>query len=104
MTADVTAPVSARRLESRRFVPARYEVRVGSGWSPIRAATIWPIADAIEADGTLAAVATAPASAAASGALLDLVDSGMIAPPRLRRRRERPVSSRAVFYQQAADA
>ena len=48
---------------------------------------------------------TAPAECLAwDEALLDLVDSGMIAPPRPRRRRERPVSSRAVFYQQAADA
>lgn len=99
MTADMPAPVA-----SRRFTAARFVVRVGSEWSPIRAAAIWPIADVLAADvgGEAALAALGPAAdASADRLVLDLVESGMIAPPRPRRRRERPVSSRAVFYQSA---
>ncbi|MFM7107145.1 MAG: hypothetical protein ACKOZU_00795 [Planctomycetaceae bacterium] len=95
------ARLPARPDEPRRFAPARYEVPVGVDWSPVRAIAIWPIAATLGADEQLAAAFAAPGSAAASCMVLDLVDSGMIAPPRQRRRRERPVSSRAVFYQSA---
>ena len=90
---------AARR--ARRFTAARFAVRVGADWSPIRAATIWPIADVLAADVGLAGTAAGPQPAVetAERLVLDLIDSGMIAPPRPRRRRERPVSSRAVFYQ-----
>jgi hypothetical protein len=83
---------------SRRFVPGRFVVRVGSEWSPVRATPIWPIADVLAAGADIDA---ALPHASAERLVLDLVDSGMIAPPRPRRRRERPVSSRAVFYQAA---
>jgi len=86
---------------SRRFAATRFAVRVGSEWSPIRAATIWPIADVLAEDGSPAV--TAGDAAAEARLVLDLIDSGMIDPPRPRHRRERRVSSRAVFYQ-AADA
>ena len=91
---------AARR--ARRFTAARFAVRVGADWSPIRAATIWPITDVLAAEvGFVAPQAGSEPSSEtqAERLVLDLIDSGMIAPPRPRRRRERPVSSRAVFYQ-----
>ena len=104
MTADMqTADTPPAPHGFRRYAPARFVVRVGPDWSPIRAAAIWPIADALAADPGLAAAPPASASSAADALLvLDLIDSGMLAPPPARRRRERAVSSRAVFYQ--ADA
>lgn len=86
----------------RPYAPSQFVVRVGPDWSPIRAAAIWPIADALAAESGLAPPASA-SSAADAMLVLDLIDSGMLAPPPARRRRERAVSSRAVFYQ-AADA
>jgi hypothetical protein len=89
---------------AQRFVPGRFVIRVGSEWSLVRATAIFPIADVLDADVGLepAVDGRGPAAeAAAERLVLDLVDSGMIAPPRPRRRRERPVSSRAVFYQAA---
>ena len=103
MTTDDDVRLPAALRVTRRFTPARYVIRVGTNWSPVRAATVLPIADALEADCAFAATLDASATSAAARTVLDLVDSGMIAPPRPRRRRERPVSSRAVFYQ-AADA
>jgi hypothetical protein len=92
-------PAASRR--ARRFTAARFAVRVGADWSPIRAATIWPIADVLAAEAGFAAPQAdpEPSPETAERLVLDLIDSGMIAPPRPRRRRERPVSSRAVFYQ-----
>lgn len=102
MTADTNADLTSARAATVRFVAARFVVRVGSEWSPIRAALIRPIADAlaadVESDPALAALGPS-VEGSADRMVLDLVDSGMIAPPRPRRRRERPVSSRAVFYQ-----
>ena len=96
----VDLPASARQL--RRSATPRFVIRVGAEWVTVRAAEIASIAEALEAgagpDATLGA-----REGAAERLALDLVDSGMIAPPRTRRRRERVVSSRAVFYQ-ATDA
>lgn len=103
MTTNDTARPTTPLCGTRRFTPARYVVRVGTDWSPVRAAMVLPIADALEGDRAFAETLDAPAASAAARTVLDLVDSGMIAPPRRWRRRERPVSSRAVFYQ-AADA
>lgn len=94
----MTVDMPAARRAAHRFVASRFMIRVGTEWSSIRAATIWPIADVVDAGSAIdAALPQAPAT----GHVLDLVDSGMIAPPRSRRRRERPVSSRAVFYHSA---
>lgn len=96
MTTDT--PAVTRR--ANRFRAAQFAIRVGTSWSPIRAATIWPIADVLAAEpGYAAPTAAGEPGVAAERFVLDLLDSGMIAPPRPRRRRERPVSSRAVFYQ-----
>ena len=96
----VDLPASAR--QPRRSATARFVIRVGAEWVPVRAAEIASIAEVLEAGADPDATVGAREGAAERLAL-DLVDSGMIAPPRPRRRRQRVVSSRAVFYQ-AADA
>ena len=93
--------MSTGRRPFRTFAEGRYTVRVGADQSPVRAAMVWPIADVLEADSELQSALAAPAASAFTGTVLDLVDPGMIVPPRPRRRRERPVSSRAIFYQGA---
>jgi len=96
-----TIPVPPRRHvgSTREFV-----VHVAGEPLPIRAVTIWPIAevlgaddqiDALRCDGTIAADADTVSDAAV---LADLLESLLIAPPRPRHRRERLVSSRAAFY------
>jgi hypothetical protein len=63
----------------------------------VRAAAVWPIAEvlAFEApfDGFVAADAEGDPALIA-----DMLDSRMIASPQPRRRRQKAVSSRAVFY------
>lgn len=95
----VESPTPPRSV--RRFAPARFVIRVGEEWSPMRAAPIWPIADVLEATACL----EAPGSTADAepDLVLDLLEAGLLAPPRQRRRRDRRVSSRAVFYQAADD-
>ena len=92
-----------RARGARRSATATYAVRVGSDWTAIRAAAIWPIADVLGIDpaGEPSRRPASTAAAAEARLAIDLLDSGMIAPPRPRRRRDRPVSSRAVFYQAA---
>ena len=63
----------------------------------LRATTVWPIHEVLEVEAEML-LAAGGHEAAEGELLLDLLDSRMIAPPRPRRRRERPVSSRAVFY------
>ena len=77
--------------------PACYAMKVAGTECRVRVTTVWPIHEvlAVEAEMLLAA---GDQGAAEGELLLDLLDSRMIAPPRPRRRRERPVSSRAVFY------
>lgn len=97
-------------IDSRRppvVASGRLVVHVGVDRHPIRSQPVWPIADvlgvedqmdALLASGVEDAAATAGQPSAAE-LLHDLLDSRMIAPPRPRRRRQRAVSSRAVFYQ-----
>lgn len=77
----------------------RYVVTVGDTPCEVRARTIAMIADVLgfeqEMEGELADLAGADAD---RHLIADLLDSRMIAPPRAVRRRQRPVSSRAMFY------
>jgi hypothetical protein len=93
-------------LAPRRSGPTagHFVVHVAGESHEIRAVAIWPIAEALGADGqtdtldahgTLAAGDTGADDAAM---LADLMESLLIAPPRPRHRRQRLVSSRAVFY------
>jgi hypothetical protein len=66
---------------------------VGDTECVVRVMPLCPIADVLGFEHEIAA-----AGAIDAGTLADLLDSRMIAPPRPRRRRDRAVSSRAVFY------
>jgi hypothetical protein len=87
----------------------RLVVHVGVERHPIRGQPVWPIADVLgvedQMDALLAgsvvegSVVEGSVADSAAELLHDLLDSRMIAPPRPRRRRQRVVSSRAVFYQ-----
>ena len=64
----------------------------------VRATTIWPIAEVLDFEHSLGdAAALMPTEDVDSGLIVDALDSHMILPPRLRRR-QRAVSSRAMFY------
>ena len=94
----VTSPVES-------FVPARYRMQVGDVECVVRAATVWPIPEVLDLDGQFepGRFEAGPDSIADDELLADLLASRMIAPPRPRRRRERSVSSRAVFFSASSD-
>ncbi len=76
---------------------ARYVVTVGETSCEVRAHTIAIFADLLGFEQEMEVAG--PAGPAADRHLIaDLLDSRMIAPPRAVRRRQRTVSSRAVFY------
>lgn len=77
-------------------VGARYTIAVGGTAVTVRAATIWPIPEVLDQAEAIDALLADPASDA--DLVADLHDSRMIVPPRPRRRRQRPLSSRALFY------
>lgn len=95
---------------SQPFVAERFVATVGGQDHVVRGLPIWPIADVLRFLDSVAGMecgwttADEPSgdAAAATGLLADLLDSSMISPPRLRNRRQRAVSSRAVFYQNTA--
>lgn len=70
----------------------------------VRALAVWPIDDVLEYEeqvdghGPLGTAAELPLEAAL---MHDLTAARLIAPPRLRRRRDRGLSSRAVLFQAA---
>ena len=78
---------------------ARYVVTVGETPCEVRVRTIAMIAEVLgfeqEMEGEVVDLA---GHAADRNLIADLLDSRMIAPPRPARRRQRPVSSRAMFY------
>jgi hypothetical protein len=100
-------------IAPRRTAPyatCQFVVRVGDAKQTIRAAAVWPIAEVLgcedQMDAVLSGAADGVRAAEAAGIdvglMHDLLDSSMIAPPRPRRRRERALSSRALFFQTAA--
>jgi hypothetical protein len=94
----VTSPVES-------FVPARYRMKVGDVECVVRAAAVWPIPEVLDLDGQFepGRFESGEESIADDELLADLLASRMIAPPRPRRRRERSVSSRAVFFSASGD-
>jgi len=74
-----------------------YSINVAGAACRVRATTVWPIHEVLEVEAELL-LAAGGQEAVAGEVLIDMLDSRMIAPPRPRRRRQRPVSSRAVFY------
>jgi hypothetical protein len=84
-------PAIASRPESSVATP--HVMLVGDTECVVRVMPLCSIADVLGFEHEIAA-----AGAIDAGMIADLLDSRMIAPPRPRRRRDRAVSSRAVFY------
>jgi len=93
----------ARQTSSRpeSSSSACFVMRVAGTDCAVRATTVWPIHEVLEAEAEM--LLAAGDQEAAAEMLVDLLDSRMIAPYRPRRRRERAVSSRAMFYAGADD-
>jgi hypothetical protein len=89
--------------------PFTATVVVGSDGTTVRGVAVWPIADLLDYDEQMDAafaVDEPPADRSVSGldpaVLDDIITSRLIAPLRRRHRRDRAVSSRAIFYQAGA--
>lgn len=77
----------------------RFVVHVGETPCELRARPITMIADVLGFEQELAGDLMSFAGEAADDVqIADLLDSRLIDPPRQRRRRQRPMSSRALFY------
>jgi hypothetical protein len=96
---NVIAYQTSRRPEPSSS--ACFVMRVAGTECTVRATTVWPIHEVLEAEAEM--LLAAGDQEAAAEMLVDLLDSRMIAPYRPRRRRERAVSSRAMFYAGADD-
>jgi len=80
------------------FVPARYRMQVGSVECIVRGTPVWPIPEVLELDDQFEPGRDAADRGLDEELIADVLASRMIAAPRPRRRRERAVSSRAVFF------
>ena len=97
---NVVTRQTSRRPETAS--PACYVMRVAGTDCTVRATTVWPIHEVLEVEAEML-LAAGDQEAADAEMLVDLLASRMIAPHRPRRRRERAVSSRAMFYAGADD-
>lgn len=82
-------------------VPQRFSIKVGDAECVVRATAVWPIPEVLELESQLEPASEASAQTTQElerELIADVLASRMIVPPRPRRRRERAVSSRAVFY------
>ena len=88
-------------------LPQRFTITVGDTACVVRATSVWPIPEVLELESQLEPGSDAAAQASARDLerelIADVLASRMIVPPRPRRRRQRAVSSRAVFYAGAED-
>lgn len=84
------------------FEPTRYAMKVGNVECVVRATEVWPIPEVLDLKGSLEPGMDATDPILDDEILSDLFASRMIAPPRPRRRREKSVSSRAVFFAPSA--
>jgi len=86
--------------------PQRFVIRVGSADCEVRARAIEPIATVLGFEEEMDMAAglidlggdLEGCVGGAAGTVADLLESRMIAPPRPRHRRQRAVSSRAMFF------
>ncbi len=85
------------------FEPTRYAMKVGNVECVVRAIEVWPIPEVLDLKGSFEPGMDASDPILDDEILADLLASRMIAPPRPRRRRDRSVSSRAVFFAPSAD-
>ncbi|MFM8891233.1 MAG: hypothetical protein ACKOTB_06345, partial [Planctomycetia bacterium] len=104
MTAAHQSTSSSLERATAGCVGSRREMRVGGRPCAVRVTPIVRIEDVLGLEAELQAatglaVDDASCVETAEAALIaDLLEARMIAPPRPRRRRDRAVSSRAVFY------
>ena len=103
-TIDMTTGSAA---QTRGFATARactlFTATVSGTPHAVRGLVVWPIDEALALEEQ---ILTAPADQAAempldTALMHDLTASRLIAPPRLRRRRDRAVASRAALFQAA---
>jgi hypothetical protein len=83
-------------------VPQRFTIKVGDAECVVRATSVWPIPEVLELESQLEPGSDESTRASARELerelIADVLASRMIVPPRPRRRHQRAVSSRAVFY------
>ena len=97
-TSQSLAAVDIRLAQSGPEGVCRFVVNVGDTQCGLRARPIAPIAEVLGFEQELVEDLLDFSGAEADDQLVaDLLDSRLIAPPVHRRRRQRPVSSRAVF-------
>lgn len=78
----------------------RMVINFGGADCEIRVRPILPIDELFGYEEQLELPGEPAATDSTAATVADLLDSRMISPPRSRRRRQRPVSSRALFYGQ----
>ncbi|MFM8379093.1 MAG: hypothetical protein ACKOB1_07185 [Planctomycetia bacterium] len=86
-------PATTTNARFGSTVTTPHVITVGGTECVVRVTHLSPIADVLGFEPEMAGAGPVDAVTIA-----DLLDSRMIAPPRPRRRRDRAVSSRAVFY------
>jgi hypothetical protein len=84
-------------------VPQRFTIKVGDAEYVVRATAVWPIPEVLELESQLEPGSDEAVRHLERELIADVLASRMIVPPRPRRRRQRAVSSRAVFYAGAED-
>lgn len=73
------------------------QARIAGATCTVRATTVWPIAEVLDFERQLDDAGMLGADTADAELVIDALESQMIAPPRPGRR-QRTVSSRAMFY------
>jgi len=86
-------PTTTTNARFGSTVTTPHVITVGGTECVVRVTRLSPISDVLGFEPEMAG-----ADPVDAGTIADLLDSRMIAPPRPRRRRDRAVSSRAVFY------
>ncbi len=90
--------------KSAAGAPSRFVMHVGGTRCEIRARSVALIADVLGYEAEMEVGLTAPDAESADGpTVADMLDSRMIEPYRPRRRRQRGVASRAVFFATTRD-
>jgi hypothetical protein len=94
-----TTTVTAAAAGSATGAATRYVVNVGDSQCQVRARTIALISEVLGFEQEMdESMTDLDETLSSSRTIADMLDSRMIAPPRWHRRRQRPVSSRAMFY------
>jgi hypothetical protein len=83
-------------------LPQRFTIKVDDAECVVRATAVWPIPEVLELESQLEPGSDEAARTSTRELerelIADVLAARMIVPPRPRRRRQRAVSSRAVFY------